>query len=1010
MTACPQCGHENPPDNRFCGRCGAVLERAAAPREVRKVVSVVFCDVTGSTALGETLDPESLRALLARYFDRMRGIVEAHGGTVEKFIGDAVMAVFGVPVLHEDDALRAVRAAAEMRDALPELGLQCRIGVATGEVVTGTRERLATGDAVNVAARLEQAAEPGEILIGANTLRMVRDAVLTEAVTPLELKGKRDPVPAFRLVSVELPVDAPRVPSESPLVGRAQERARLAADYDAAVSQRTCHLFSLLGVAGVGKSRLVAEFLAGLEATIVRGRCLSYGEGITYWPVVEVLIQLGTRPADPAAARVITMLLGESDEAATGDEIAWAVRKTLEQAAAERPVVCVLDDLHWAEPGLLDLVEHVADYSRGLPVFVVCVARPELLERRPGWAGGKLNATTVLLEPLSADETDELIDRLAAVDGALRARIRDAADGNPLFVEEMLAMLRESGGLEVEVPPTIQALLASRIDQLDVSERAVLERGAVEGQVFHRGAVEALAPDEERVSQRLLGLVRKELVRPDQAQIPGDDAYRFRHLLIRDAAYDSLPKAVRGELHERFAAWLDTHGPALVELDEIVGYHLEQACRYRRALGRNDDAGALAVAARARLQAAGGRARLRGDIAAAVNLLERAERVAPAAELDPELEYERADALFEAGRMAEALEVIRALGEWGRDNGERPVELIGRIEEGRVLTHLEPEGASARLDALIAEALPELEAAGDDLALYVAYSARGLVSNMNGRCEAWLDATEHALVHAQRTRQAHLAGRLMAPLGASRLFGPTPVAELLAWLDEQESVHPGNVSNQVHRAAAVAMLGRAAEARELIDGVRERLRDQGATVAYSLITGQVAASIALLAGEPARAVELGYEGRRILEQHAERTWLSTVVGMLAGALYLCDRLDEADAEAGYAAELGSSDDRLTQMLWRQARAKVYARRGRAEEAVRLAREAVAIGEQMDDLNDLGSAYVSLADVLVLTGAPGQAAGPLTRAVELYAQKGNVVSRDRALEELARLSPGEAELG
>ena len=537
MTICASCGHESAETFKFCPECGTPATEPSG-REQRKTVTVLFCDVTGSTAMGESTDPEALRALLARYFERMKEIVETHGGTVEKFIGDAVMAVFGVPQLHEDDALRACRAAVEMRDALPELGVEARIGLNTGEVVTGTEERLATGDAVNVAARLEQAAAPGEILMGEETLRLVREAVEVQEVEPLALKGKSEPVPAFRLLDAGEPARR----HQAPMVGRVRELDRLRDAYEQAVENRSCQLFTILGTAGVGKSRLVSEFLNDLDATVVRGRCLSYGVGITYWALVEALLQLGVRPPDERAAATLASVLGETTTPTTPDEIAWAARKTLEAAASEQPLVCVFDDIHWAEPAFLDLVEHVADFSRGFPILLLCIARPELLDRRTGWGGGKLNATTVLLEPLSAQETDDLIDRLADLDESLKERIRTAAEGNPLFVEEMLAMVREAGNGEVAVPPTIHALLAARLDQLDAAERTVLERGAVEGKVFHRGAVEALTPDEAQVPHRLMSLVRKELVRPDTPQLPHDDAFRFRHLLIRDAAYEALPK------------------------------------------------------------------------------------------------------------------------------------------------------------------------------------------------------------------------------------------------------------------------------------------------------------------------------------------------------------------------------------------------------------------------------------------------------------------------------------
>jgi predicted ATPase len=392
------------------------------------------------------------------------------------------------------------------------------------------------------------------------------------------------------------------------MVGRETESRRLRDAFDQALVGRSCQLFTILGAAGVGKSRLVAEFLGSLEDTVVvRGRCLPYGEGITYWPVVEVVKQLPERQLERGAAAALDALLGGETVSTSSEEIAWAFRKLLETVATETPVVCVFDDVHWGEETFLDLVEHVADLSRDAPILLLCMARPELLDLRTGWAGGKVNATSVLLEPLAPEETVRLIESLAHLGDDMRIRILDAAEGNPLFVEEMVALVGASGGGEVTVPPTIQALLAARLDQLDASERGVLERGAIEGRIFHRGAVQALAPDEPQLMARLTSLVRKELVRPDTAQLPGDDAFRFRHLLIRDAAYDALPKATRAQMHEGFAHWLAEHGRNLVELDEILGYHMEQACRYRAELGLSVD-GSLAAAARKRLTAAGRRA------------------------------------------------------------------------------------------------------------------------------------------------------------------------------------------------------------------------------------------------------------------------------------------------------------------------------------------------------------------------------------------------------------------
>jgi class 3 adenylate cyclase len=633
VLICTSCGHGNGEGAKFCEECGVSFAVASVGTQVqRKTVTVLFCDLTGSTALGETLDPERLRALLARYFERMKAIVERHGGSVEKFIGDAVMAVFGVPVLHEDDALRAVRAAVEMRDALPELGLRGRIGVMTGEVVTGTQERLATGDAVNVAARLEQAAQPGEVLVGGPTSALVRGATDVEPVEPLELKGKSDPVPAYRLLRVR---DAPERRHEALFVGRTGELVILREAWERVRGEQRCELVTITGDAGVGKSRLAVELLASIEATVVRGRCLPYGEGITYWPVVEVLKQLDLPPAEDAAAAAIRSLLGETDSATSAEELAWAFRKAVERAAAERPLVVVFDDIQWGEETFLDLIEHVALLSAGASILVFCMARPELAERRPTWP------VTLRLDPLGDEDVDELIPE--RIPGELRDKIVRAAGGNPLFIEEMVAMAGEAEG-DVVVPPTLQALLGARLDQLETGERGVLERGAIEGEVFHQGAVEALAPEETQVTPRLAALVRKALIRSDRPQLPGEDAFRFRHLLIRDAAYDALSKAIRAELHERFASWLEHHGTELVELDEILGYHLEQACRYRAELGTADD-GILAASARRRLTAAGRRAHVRADYGAAVSLFERASALVNPARLDLVLETELIDAL-----------------------------------------------------------------------------------------------------------------------------------------------------------------------------------------------------------------------------------------------------------------------------------------------------------------------------------------------------------------------------
>ena len=979
MLVCPSCGQETPESFPRCANCGALLDAGAAGREERKTVTVLFCDVVGSTALGESTDPEALRALLARYFERMKAIVEHHGGSVEKFIGDAVMAVFGVPRAHEDDALRACRAAVEMREAFAGLGIEGRIGVATGEVFTGTAERFATGDAVNVAARLQQAAQPGEVLIAGGTEALLGDAVDLEQLEPLSLKGKSEPVAAFRLLEARA---AGERRHDSSFVGREAERAVLADAWERAVAGQRCVLVTIVGEVGIGKSRLVAETLASVDARVIRGRCLPYGAGIGYWPVVEVLKQLDALPSDPAAARAVRSLLGASQAETSAEELAWAVRKLLEEHA---PLVVVFDDIQWGEEAFLDLVEGLALLSSGAPLLLLCMARPELLDTRPSWP------VAVRLEPLGERDSTSLIGTTISED--LRARITAAAAGNPLFISEMLAMTQEFDD-RIVVPPTLTALLAARLDQLDPAERRVLERGAVEGEVFHRGAVQALAPEETQVTPRLAALVRRELIRPDNAHVAGEDGFRFRHLLIRDTAYDALPKATRAELHERFAAWLEQRGHDLVELDDLVGYHLEQTCRYRTELGIpvDDD---LARAARRHLIAAGRRARLTGGESAAVNLFERALDVFPSAEIDVALEADLVRALFAVGRGSDALGRAEAVVAQAARGDDQVAELCGRILAGIMRSYLAPEGATDELATTVARALPAFEAAGDDAASYVGYWALGLVTETRGQTDAGLEAYERAATHAQR---AGIESRLLDERASGRFFGSAPVTDLLAWLDEHES----EADLAVFRAAALAMLGRFDEARATLADKHRRLRESGALMELAGTTAILGADIELWAGDHAAAAELGIEGCEQLEALGEKSVLSTAAGMLGQALYELGRLDEADAWAGRAAELGSRDDVITQMLWRQVRAKVLARRGEAGNAERLAREAVAAGEGTDMLYQRGDAYADLGEVLALAGRASEAATALERACEHYERKGTIVSARRARQRLAQL--------
>ncbi len=1020
MPRCSACGYESVETTRFCKQCGAPTAMAA-PGEQRKHVTALFCDVTASTALGERLDPETLRRVLARYFETAKDVIERHGGTVEKFAGDAVMAVFGVPVVHEDDAWRAARAAASLREAMAslneeltsdyELRLGLRIGVNTGEVVTGTDERLATGDAINVAARLEQAAAPGEILLGPETFALVRPAVLAEPLTPLVLKGKSAPVAAWRLLAVYGDTTRERR-LDVPMVDRKQELSRLLDSFEQARRDGSCVLVTILGAAGVGKSRLAHEFLASIEgAAVVRARCVSYGEGITYWPVAEVVRQLQPRlpqlSLDEQVLAALRGLLAAAETKASTEEIAFAVRKLLEAAARESPLVCVFDDIHWGEPAFLELIEQVAALSRDVPLLLCCIARTELLEQYPAWGSGNPNATTVALEGLSRDETDTLIEHLAAdapLPSALSERIRDAAEGNPLFVEEMIGLLRDAPEGDVSVPPTIQALLTARLDQLDPAERALLQRGAIEGRVFHHGAVQMLAPDEKQVGTRLAALVRKELIHPDQAQVAGEDAYRFRHMLIRDAAYETLPKAVRAELHERFADWLGERTPERVEPDEILGYHLEQAFRHRLELWPLDErTRALGLRGSELLAGAGARALGRNDVGASLKLLRRALALRPDEDPATALRIDLTQALFLSGEFAAAAETASEAATRAAAAGDEAGELRARLAAARIAVQVPREDAtgdepSAELLALAEQARPVFARAGDEVGLTDAWVATAWAELVRCRWVAMLDAVEHALEHARRAGYVRWERELPVWKGTALFYGPTPVDEVLGWYEDERPQHSMALNE---RAVLEAMRRRFDEARDLLAEADAAAAEFGETV-WRAGGGMATWEVETLAGNVAAAENAARSTYRLLEELGDTGFRPLAAGQLAASLYSLGELDEAERWTQTAEELASSDDVVSQMLWRQIRAKLLARRGRHLEAERLAREAVDISGKTDMLNWHANALTDLGEVYALAGRAEEAQTQLEQALALYERKGNLISAAKARSALTEL--------
>lgn len=1056
MPFCTQCGREDPDGARFCAGCGAplgVVEGAPA-REVRKTVTVVFCDITGSTSIGERLDPETLRRVQSRYFDGMQKVLEHHGGTVEKFIGDAVMAVFGIPMLHEDDAVRAVRAAHDMRGALAGLNeelerewgvaIGVRIGVNTGEVVAGAGDRgqaLVTGDAVNVAARLEQAAGTNEILIGQETYRLARDAVEVEGIEPLALKGKTLAVPAYRLIRAVPGALGHARRLDSPIVGRTHERTLLQEAYARAARERACHLFTVLGTAGIGKSRLLADFVERLdgEATVLRGRCLPYGEGITFWPLAEAVREatgLDYGSPEEAVARIASLIEGDEEAARIAELVAelaglteatagtsdtfWGVRRLFEGLARQRPLVLIFDDIHWAQPAFLDLVEHVSDWARDAPILLVCLARPDLLDARPAWAGGKLNATSVLLEPLDDGECERLI--LNLLDGVeypepVRIRVMETAEGVPLFVEEVVAMLIDEGVLqrkngswaaeelaEVSIPPTINALVAARLERLGEDERALLERGSVEGKFFHRGAVQELSPDGERtgVPTRLLTLVRKELIRPDRASFPAEDAFRFRNMLVRDAAYGRMPKEVRAELHEAFAGWLERKaGERVAEYEEILGYHLEQSFRYVQEIGLIDETDAtLAVRAADRLASAGRRALVRGDVNAASNLIGRAVSLEAegggGVELGLQLEY--AEALRGVGELARAQAVLSAALKDAVTAGDSRLEAHALLDGLLLTTLTDPDFKSEQLLEAAERTIAVLEQLDDHVGLAKAWRAVAEAHLTTCRWGESTQALERALEHAEQGGDPREVTVTQTHLANSLYWGPTRVEHAVVRCSEILERAQGHrlVEANVlcYLGGLEAMRGRFDESRSLIERGREIFDDLGHTYGlanHTLVSG----SSELLAGDPAAAARALRPSAERLEAMGETGVLCSVAAFLAEAMVELGDLDEAERLTKLSEDTAAADDAAAQIGWRASLARVLARRGAAAQAESLAREAVARAEQTDFLNMHGDALLALAEVLRLRGKADGAIATIRKAIERYEAKGNVTSATRA---------------
>jgi class 3 adenylate cyclase/tetratricopeptide (TPR) repeat protein len=1059
MPVCSSCGQETPPQFRFCGYCGTPLVSTPA-HEMRKTVTIVFSDLKGSTSLGELLDSEALREVMTRYFDEFRTVLERHGGIVEKFIGDAVMAVFGLDKRHEDDALRAVRAASEMQGALAQLNgelerrwgvrLANRTGVNTGEVVAGdptAGQRLITGDAVNVAARLEQAAPENAILIGASTYQLVRDAVTVGGVDPLPLKGKADPVAAYRLlrVAADTPGLARRV--DTRMVGREAELHVVQDRFAEVAGEKRCELVTILGTAGVGKSRLIHEFLGQLDgkARVLRCHCLPYGDGITFWALSTAVSQAtGATPQEPteAARAKLDALVGDENSdvaqrlaAVTGlssqgvplQEIFWAARRFFEILADAEPLVVVVEDIHWAEQAFLDLIERVCD-TAAAPILLLCTARQELLDDRPDWTAGKPNATRLHVEPLAIAEGEQVVANLlgsSVVPLEVKERLARTAGGNPLYVEQTLSMLIDSGVLRsdggawrlvgdldsVEIPPTIAALISARLDHLAGGERTVMERASVIGQTFYTGAVAELSPDELApvVPAALKALTVKELVAPDSSTFLGEDVFSFRHILIRDAAYGGLLKRTRAELHERFVAWLEqATGTRAVEYEEIIGYHLEQAYRNQHELGPLNAAGRrLAARAAQSLGSAGRRALTRRDMAAATNLLERA--VATLDDSDPTrlaLVPDLAEALIDTGEFEKADGYLEQAIDAGSTSGDERLRAEALIVRMFVRYMTDPEGWSHAVADVVEETITILERHDDHSSLAKAWRMIGAIHGSKSEYAEAEDAMRRAVQEARLAGDRRQELQCLPTYALSAAYGPTPVPEAIQRCGEILHQCAGSKSAQALVLCALSHLhGLAGEfdtAREHYRRSRSIYEQLGMRVHAALVSLD-SAPVEMLAGDPAaaeRELRIDYETLTAL---GDKSYLPTNAALLARALHELGRSDEAEHLTHVSEQESFPDDVNSEVEWRCARAVILAERGSFDEAIQLARDAVDKAMQSDFLEVQANANLDLAEVLARAGSIDAATSTADDALALYGQKQCAAALVQAHRRLAALN-------
>jgi class 3 adenylate cyclase/tetratricopeptide (TPR) repeat protein len=930
----------------------------------RKLATVLFVDLVGSTALVTGTDPEVARRRVQQYFDKVSHCVMTHGGLVEKFAGDAVMAAFGIPQAHEDDAERAVRAALGILDSVRELGLDVRIGIESGEVVVddASESTFATGEAVNIAARLQQAAPVNSIMIGPGAHRLTLGRFEVEDEGPVEIRGRAEPVWAWRVICVAGGRFRPGV-RQAPLVGREAELELLENTYNRAVRDRRAHLFTIYADPGVGKSRLANEFVGSLEgATVLFGRALPYGEGVTYSalsdmvktaagiadddPLDDALEKLRDCCPDEAVADLLALASGVL-EAVKGErnqqEIAWAASEWAEKLAEPQPLVLVFEDIHWAEDALLELIEHMSTWVKNVPILLLCLARPELLDLRPGWSGGRVRATAIELEPLGRTDSEAMIEAL--LDGELgsgaRQALLDKTEGNPLFVEETVRMLSEANGAGIErIPDTLQALIAARIDHLPPGGKELLQGAAVMGRIFWKGALGDLVLEGTDIDPLLEDLHLREFVLPEaRSTISGEDAFKFKHVLIREVAYGGLSKAARAGYHQRFAEWLRKR--AGEELLEVRAYHLDHATALLAELDGSPPA-KLATEAAAALEEAGRRALAREANATARKLLVRA------VELEPTVER-RFQAARAAWRMSEFPVVSPEMQEvlkLAREAGDKDLEAraLAALAEVSILR----EGDVSRGEELAREAL---EVAERDESKVLALEVLNTVAWWRGRLTEGEGYAQEQLEIARRLERADLESEallLVARVYTSRQEDDRaePLIERAKALAEESGSLTARAHAYMQSGELYGWRRRDEEALEEYERARELFAEVGAATHLAKAMLRIASTVRR-AGDLEEAEKLAREGIRILKPLEDRGTLCEVQRFLAEVLLDQGRLDEAELYALKAVETVGPQDVSSQASTKTSLALVRATQGRDEEAEALLRESIEILERSE---------------------------------------------------------------